>query len=96
MSEAKEQAQVQAKRPKSVTIDLAHPVSMDGQAVSKLEMRRAKAKDMVEAQSASSNQAEQELHLFARLTGINPEVLGELDMADYGELQRVFSSFLQR
>lgn len=68
-------------------IHLMYPI-LDGQGkeIKSLEMRRAKAKDLQEMQKQSSPW-EQEAYLLARLTGLVPEDIAELDIADYKTLQ---------
>mgnify|MGYP000653869132 CR=1 FL=1 len=77
------------------TIDLDYPITVKGEQVSQLQIsRRPKVKDMKKAQEAASSDAGQEVHLFAILTGINPEDLEELDLSDYRKLQDAYSHFL--
>jgi len=76
-------------------IDLDYPITVKGEQVSQLQIsRRPKVKDMRKAQEEASSDAGQELHLFAVLTGINPEDLEELDLSDYAKLQSAYSRFL--
>ena len=83
-------------RQKTATITFPEPLQFDGETVHALTMRRATVKDQLEAQKSSDNVAEQELHLFARLCGINPELVETMDIADYRLLQEQYSSFLRR
>lgn len=76
------------------TIQLDHPMQIDGQSIHELTIRRPKVKDLREAEKAGAGASEQELSLFARLTGINPEDLDEMDLADYQKLQQRYSAFL--
>ena len=79
----------------SQTIELDYPITVNGEEVSRLEIsRRPKVRDMRKAQQAASDDAGQELHLFAVLTGRNPEDLEELDLSDYRKLQQSYSDFL--
>ena len=75
-------------------ITLDHPLTIDGKQVSELSMRRPKVKDQRNAEKAAADDAGREIHLFSALTGVNPEDLEELDMADYVKLQRQYSDFL--
>lgn len=77
------------------TVELDHPIVVKGEEVSQLEISRApKVKDMRKAQQAASDDAGQELHLFAILTGVNPEDLEEMYLSDYRKLQETYSGFL--
>lgn len=78
----------------SETIELDYPVTVDGREVKKIEMRRPKVKDMRGASKGGGSDEDQEVRLFAALTGFNPEDLGELDLSDYQKLQKAFSDFL--
>lgn len=79
----------------STKIDLDNPIMVKGEQVSQLEISRApKVKDMRKAQQAASDDAGQELHLFAILTGVNPEDLEEMYLNDYRKLQEAYSGFL--
>lgn len=75
-------------------IKLTYPLTVNGQEVTALFMRRPKVKDTRAADKAASDDAGKELQLFAYLTGCNPEDLEELDMADYSKLQETYSAFL--
>jgi hypothetical protein len=74
----------------SEEITLKYPVGE----IKTVKIRRAKIKDMLSAQSASKNEAEQELFLFELLTGVSRDILKEFDLADYAKLQEVYRSFL--
>ena len=79
----------------SQTIELDYPITVNGEEISSLEIsRRPKVRDMRKAQQAASDDAGQELHLFAALTGRNPEDMEELDLSDYRKLQQAYSDFL--
>lgn len=75
-------------------IDLREPLNIDGETVSRLEMRRATAGDMLRAQEDATSDMGREMHLLGRLVNKNPEDLEKLDLADYRKLQDAFSGFL--
>jgi hypothetical protein len=77
-------------------IDLDHSVAVEGQTYAVLTMRRPKVKDQKAAQKMAKTADEQETLLFANLCDVPPAVIDELDMADYGELQRTYEGFLSR
>lgn len=75
------------------TITLKFPIKNGlGETVSELKMRRAKVGDL-RTVGQMKNEMEQELALFARLTGLVPEDLDLLDTADYKQLQDTFRKF---
>ena len=76
------------------TVKLRHPVTHGGTETSELTMRRAKARDSRDAQRGGGTHAEIEIRLFANLCEVAPEVIEDLDMADYTALQRVYEGFL--
>lgn len=63
-----------------------------GETVSELKMRRAKVGDL-RTVGQMKNEMEQELALFACLTGLVPEDLDLLDTADYKQIQDTFRKF---
>ena len=75
------------------TITLAFPVTIDGMTHDKLTMRRCKVRDRRAAMKQAGTDADREIWLFATLCEVPPEVIDELDEADYGKLQDTFSSF---
>lgn len=75
-------------------IKLDYPIKVDGKETTVLNMRRAKARDMIAADSAGPSPAEKEVRLFANLCEIPPDAVEELDMADYMKVQEVYQSFL--
>ncbi|ROV57145.1 phage tail assembly protein [Neisseria chenwenguii] len=72
------------------TVKLKYPARLaTGQTLTELTLRRPKVGD-IRAAAHLNTDAEQELFIFARLTGLVPEDLDALDFADYKEVQRVF------
>lgn len=87
MSEAK---QLQEDLGVSKEIKLKYPVRLgSGQTIEKLTLRRPRVGDLRTAAQLGSD-SEQELALFSRLTGLVPEDLDALDLADYKALQNTF------
>ena len=78
----------------NTTIKLNYPLTVDGKEVTEISMRRPKVKDQRNAEKSATDDAGREISLFSALTGINPEDLEELDMADYTRLQEAYRSFL--
>lgn len=84
---------VQEQLGSYATITLKFPIKNGlGEMVSELKMRRAKVGDL-RAVGQFKNDMEQELALFARLTGLVPEDLDLLDTADYKQLQDTFRKY---
>ncbi len=68
-------------------ITLDYPIKDGhGKEITELKIRRAKAKDLRNAQSQKS-EADQEFYLISILTGLVMEDIGELDIADYQKIQ---------
>jgi len=76
------------------TIELRYPLEHGETPIRELTIRRPKVGDLLAAKKTTGGDAEQEIAMFASLTGVAPAVLRELDMADYGELQQVYQAFL--
>lgn len=72
-------------------IELNFPIK-DGQGneIKVLNIRRAKVKDLRRMQQ-KENAAEQEGFLVAQLTGLVPEDIDELDIADYAKVQQALT-----
>lgn len=78
----------------STAVDLAYPVrDPDGGNVARLTLRRPIVSDMLAVARESLTPAEQEVALVAKLTGLPASVIERLDMADYGEVQKVVVGF---
>ncbi len=77
-------------------IKLDFPFSLNGQKVGELTMRRPKVEDLRQSRSQGGDDGlEQDLVLFGRMCGINPEELAQnLDMKDWNKLQRAYEAFL--
>ena len=75
-------------------ITLRHPVTHQATEYTELSMRRAKARDSRDAQRGGGTAADIEIRMMANLCEVPPEVIEELDMADYSRLQKVYEGFL--
>ncbi|MDP8162804.1 phage tail assembly protein [Phocoenobacter skyensis] len=81
-----------SKTTAKITIELDYPITDgEGKEIKKLEMRRAKAKDLRKMQM-QKNEADQEVFLYANLTNLTFEDIDEMDIADYHKLQKEFKS----
>ncbi len=75
-------------------ITLKRPVTVDGDVLAQLALRRPKVRDMLAADKATGSDAEKEVRVFANLCEVAPSVIEELDMADYAQLQESYQDFL--
>ena len=74
-------------------IKLSYPITVDGQPISTLHMRRATVGDRLRAQKACSDDADREIRLMADLCEVPTSAIESVDLADYAQLQRVFLGF---
>ncbi|WP_425063190.1 phage tail assembly protein [Pyruvatibacter mobilis] len=70
------------------SITLQHPVTVDGRTIESVSIRRMKVRDQLAAGKASKDPGEQEIHLLMSLTEQPREVIEEMDVLDYAQLQR--------
>ena len=80
-------------------IILQYPLSLpDGRLVATITMRRPKVRDMKLAQKRGETTEERELVLFSSLCqpSLTPEDLEDMDLADYGQVQRRFQDMVGR
>ena len=75
-------------------IDLKTPVEIGGRRIERIDMRRPRVRDLLAAEKAAKGDAEREIRLFASLCEVEPAVIEELDLADYGRLQEAYRGFL--
>lgn len=78
-------------------ITLKFPLTLpSGQRVEKLSMRRGKVRDMKLAQKRGTTSEEREIVLFSLLCqpAITPEDLEDMDLADYGQVQKMFQGMV--
>lgn len=78
------------------TIELQYPIKSGGKEMKQLVMRRPKVRDVRinEEQSKGVSDAEREVRLFASLCDVTPDMIDDLDMSDYGQLQGAYKGFL--
>lgn len=78
------------------TITLQYPTTLpDTRVITALTMRRPKVNDLRAAQRQAQTDADREVTLVAMLTDekLTPEDIGELDLADYAQVQTTFRGF---
>lgn len=73
-------------------IKLKYPIKDGGQDITEITLRRPKVRDQLAA-SKAQGEAEQEVNLFANLSDLTPDLIGELDVADYQALQKAYTGF---
>jgi len=78
----------------SEAIELEHPVTVEGQEVSSLNIRRPKVRDMMVADATATTDGAKEVAMFANLCEVDEKVIHELDLADYQKLQETYQGFL--
>lgn len=77
------------------TIKLTVPMTIDGVDIKEVTVRRPKVKDQLDAQRSGKGEGEIELHLIARLTGLNPvDITEKMDLDDFFCIRGVVHSFL--
>ena len=76
------------------TINLKYPVTYQGERIETLTMRRPKVRDMLAAAQKSDTAEGKELHVFADLTEVAPELIEEMEWIDYLALQKAYGTFL--
>ena len=80
------------KRPVGAVIKLKYPLDN----ISEIKLHRPTIGDILEIQELDVSDAEKELLLFEKLTGVPKETLRQLDIEDYQALQNAYSSFTQK
>ena len=76
-------------------IKLLHPVVSDGTELRVLSLRRPKVRDVLLAAKIGGTDEEKEIRVLANLCEVAPDVVEELDMADYKKLQDGYRSFFE-
>jgi len=78
------------------TIKLSQPVTVNNIKHDALTLRRPKVKDRLALEHMKKTDAEKEITMIANLANIEPEVIEELDLADYTKVQQVLVDFLEQ
>lgn len=66
----------------SMTMKLAHPIEHNGHRVEEINLRRARAKDVVAVEDMKSEA--KALRMLSLLSGVDEDTLGEMDREDFG------------
>ncbi len=79
---------------------LRYPIEIDGETIEEIEFkRRPLARDARDAvrmarRDGDDSDAAREMFLLVHITEQSPEVIGAMDLADYGRLQAELMDFL--
>ena len=71
----------------SITVDLSHPIEVDGRTVSSVSVRRPLVKDLIKAER-QPGEIGQEAALLSSCSGLSFDAVGRLDAADYRRIVR--------
>jgi hypothetical protein len=80
-------------RRETVPIPLEFPVTLDGQVIDSLTMRRPKGRDSIKASKMKGGEFEKGLALMADLVGLPIEHFVELDEVDIEAIQTQYTRF---
>ncbi len=75
------------------TITLQYPVTVDGEEITELHIRRPKMADMKRGQKHKDD-LEKSIHLIADLAEVTPKVVEELDTADFAAVSAKVGEFM--
>lgn len=75
-------------------ITLKNQIEFDGMPVKTLKMRNPKVKDQIAVEKQGGTEAEKEVRFIASLCGCPIELIEELSLSDYRQLQEAFIGFL--
>ncbi|HHY0435727.1 TPA: phage tail assembly protein [Vibrio parahaemolyticus] len=77
-------------------ITLTYPVTVNGKEIEMLALRRPKVRDQLIADKQNKNDADKEVHLMSLLAEVEPDVIRDLDLDDYMEVQKVIVGFRKK
>ena len=75
------------------TITLQYPVTVAGETITELHLRRPKMRDMKRAQKHKDD-LEKSIHMIADLAEVAPAVVEELDTADFAAVSDKVGEFM--
>ena len=81
-----------------ITIELAVPVSVDGNVITELSLRRPKVRDLralEEATQGKPSQLDQGAALLSLLAGIPEAAVEEMDATDFARASEVIAGFFE-
>lgn len=74
-------------------IELEFPITIDGEKIAKLTMRRPKVSDRLWAEKLGGGDMEKVVKVSARLCDVAPEVIAELDDVDMAKVDKQYGAF---
>lgn len=77
-------------------IALGYPVTIEGKEYKSLTMRRPKVRDQLIADKQNQDDFDKEVHLLSLLTEVEKEVIQELDLNDFEEVQQTLVGFRKK
>lgn len=77
------------------TITLIEPITVNNSTYEQLNIRRPKVRDRLVVERLKKSEAEKEIIMIASLAEVEPQVIEELDLADYAKIQGIFADFLE-
>lgn len=75
-------------------IRLNQPITVDGQTLNEITLRRPKVRDRLIVERLGTTDAEKEVALIANLAELPTNAIEELDLTDYVKIQGVLQDFL--
>ena len=78
------------------TVTLDFPVMFNNTEITALSIRRPRVKDQMIADKQNKDNTDKEIHLMALLAEVERELIQELDMSDYEQVQKVIVGFRQK
>ena len=81
------------KRIASVAVNFDYPVTIKGNEVEQIELRKPKVKDMQRAAEISDNPSKQEIWLVSALSGATLSDIEDLDLDQYQLVQETMGKF---
>lgn len=77
----------------SVRLSLSFPISVNGQTVTEIEVRRPKVKDVRRSEAANVSEFERGLLMISYLTDLSDVAVGEIDTVDLMKINEVVTGF---
>lgn len=75
-------------------IRLSQAITVDGQTLNEITLRRPKVRDRLLVERLGTTDAEKEVALIANLAELPTSAIEELDLTDYVKIQGVLQDFL--
>ncbi len=76
------------------TIKLKNPIDVSGEIIEEMIIRPPKVRDRLVAEKTPGGTADKEVTFISNLCSVSPEVVMELYLADYVQLQEAVNHFL--